>query len=68
MNEIHALFGKRMRQLAELNTIKESQDRANIPELVLSADNFSLEENVIGEVQYKTEIYKLCCTCKRHSY
>ena len=52
MHKIQTSLWKRMRKLAELKTIANSKDRVNLPELLINAGNFSVKENVIGEIQY----------------
>ena len=54
MHEIQTSLGKRLRELAELKTIARSQERLSLPELILIEGNFSVENNVIGKIQYAT--------------
>ena len=52
MSEIQTGLGKRMKYVAEIKIIAKSQDRVSLPKLVHSGGNFSMEDNVIGEIQY----------------
>ena len=53
IDEIQSSLGDRMKELAKLETIV-SNDYVQVPEMVLGVGNFSVEENVIGEIQYTT--------------
>ena len=52
MHEIQTSLGKRLKELAEIKTIVKSQDKLNLPELVLNEWNFPVEQNVIGQIRY----------------
>ena len=63
MEQVQSGLGRRMKQIAEMKTIKMSTDRLKLPSLVINEDNISEQGNVIGKIQL--ELSKILTKQKR---